>query len=172
MIARGDLTAATGFEVNRLNLVARGVKEEDIVMFRYVDYGVKLYGNAILASKKLIDENPKALAAFVRASNRAMIDTIADPAEAVKYVKQFDPLVDEARELQKLRLTLRAIDTDTARSSGLGAINKLALENQVEEVTTAFGLKTRPNPDLIFNSDYLPPRAERIPRSPPRPAGS
>ena len=172
MIARGDLTAATGFEVNRLNLVARGVKEEDIVMFRYVDYGVKLYGNAILASKKLIDENPKALAAFVRASNRAMIDTIADPAEAVKYVKQFDPLVDEARELQKLRLTLRAIDTDTARSSGLGAINKLALENQVEEVTTAFGLKARPNPDLIFNSDFLPPRQARIPTSPPRPAGS
>lgn len=172
MIARGDLTAATGFEVNRLNLVARGVKEEDIVMFRYVDYGVKLYGNAILASKKLIDENPKALAAFVRASNRAMIDTIADPAEAVKYVKQFDPLVDEARELQKLRLTLRAIDTDTARSSGLGAINKLVLENQVEEVTTAFGLKTRPNPDLIFNSDYLPPRQARTPTSPPRPAGS
>lgn len=172
MIARGDLTAATGFEVNRLNLVARGVKEEDIVMFRYVDHGVKLYGNAILASKRLIDENPKALAAFVRASNRALVDTIADPAEAVKYVKQFDPLVDEARELQKLRLTLRAIDTETARSNGLGAINKVALETQVDEVTAAFGLKAKPNPDLIFNSDFLPPRGERVPRSPPRAAGS
>lgn len=172
MIARGDLTAATGFEVNRLNLVARGVKEEDIVMFRYADHGVKLYGNAILASKRLIDENPKALAAFVRASNRALVDTIADPAEAVKYVKQFDPLVDEARELQKLRLTLRAIDTETARSGGLGAINKLALETQVDEVTAAFGLKTKPNADLIFNSDFLPPRGDRIPRAPARAAGS
>jgi NitT/TauT family transport system substrate-binding protein len=166
MVARGELTAATGFEVNRLNLVARGVKEEEIVMFRYADYGVKLYGNAILASKKLIDENPKALAAFVRASNRALVDTIADPAEAVKYVKQFDPLVEDARELQKLRLTLRAIDTATARSSGLGAINKVALETQVDDVTAAFGLKAKPNPDLIFNSDFLPPRQERIPRSP------
>jgi len=172
MIARGDLTAATGFEVNRLNLVARGVKEEDIVMFRYVDHGVKLYGNAILASKKLIDENPKALAAFVRASNRALVDTIADPAEAVKHVKQFDPLVDEARELQKLRLTLRAIDTETARSGGLGAINKVALETQVDEVTAAFGLKIKPNADLIFNSDFLPPRGDRIPRAPARAAGS
>jgi NitT/TauT family transport system substrate-binding protein len=166
MVARGELTAATGFEVNRLNLIARGVKEEEIVMFRYADYGVKLYGNAILASKKLIDENPKALAAFVRASNRALVDTIADPAEAVKYVKQFDPLVEDARELQKLRLTLRAIDTATARSSGLGAINKVALETQVDDVTAAFGLKAKPNPDLIFNSDFLPPRQERIPRSP------
>jgi NitT/TauT family transport system substrate-binding protein len=168
MVARGDLTAATGFEVNRLNLIARGVKEEEIVMFRYADYGVRLYGNAILASKKLIDENPKALAAFVRASNRALVDTIADPAEAVKYVKQFDPLVDDARELAKLRLTLRAIDTDTARAGGLGAINKVALETQVDDVTAAFGLKVKPNPDLIFNSDFLPPRGERIPKSPAR----
>jgi NitT/TauT family transport system substrate-binding protein len=163
MVARGELTAATGFEVNRLNLIARGVKEEDIVMFRYVDYGVKLYGNAILASKKLIDENPKALAAFVRASNRALIDTIANPAEAIKYNKQFDPLIEESRELQKLQLTLRSIDTPAARSGGLGAINKVALENQVDDVTAAFGLKTRPNADLIFNSDFLPPRQERVP---------
>lgn len=165
MVARGELTAATGFEVNRLNLIARGVKEEDIVMFRYVDYGVKLYGNAILASKKLIDENPKALAAFVRASNRALIDTIADPAEAIKYNKQFDPLIEESRELQKLKLTLRSIDTPAARSGGLGAINKVALENQVDDVTAAFGLKTRPNADLIFNSDFLPPRPERLPKA-------
>jgi ABC-type nitrate/sulfonate/bicarbonate transport system substrate-binding protein len=151
--------------VNRLNLIARGVREEDIVMFRYVDYGVKLYGNAILASKKLIDENPKALAAFVRASNRALVDTIADPAEAIKYNKQFDPLIDESRELTKLKLTLRSIDTPGARSGGLGAINKVALENQVDEVTAAFGLKTKPNADLIFNSDFLPPRQERLPKA-------
>ncbi len=88
------------------------------------------------------------------------------------YVKQFDPLADEARELQKLLLTLHAIDTATARSNGLRAINKVALETQVDDVTAAFGLKAKPNPDLIFNSDFLPPRAERIPRASPRPAGS
>lgn len=166
MVARGDLAAAAGFELNRLVLIARGVKEEDIVMFRYADYGVKLYGNAIMASKRLIDENPKALAAFVRASNRALVDTIADPAEAIKYNKQFDPLIEEGRELAKLKITLRSIDTPFARSSGLGAISKLELENQVDEVTAAFGLKAKPNADLIFNSDFLPPRQERIPRAP------
>ena len=167
MLARGELIAATGFEVNRLTLVARGVKEEEIVMFRYADYGVKLYGNSILASKRLIDENPKAVAAFVRASNRALVDTIANPEEAVKSVKQFDPLADEARELAKLKLTLRSIDTPFARSNGLGEIRKLELENQVEDVATTFNLQSRPNPDLIFNSEFLPPRAERLPRAQP-----
>jgi NitT/TauT family transport system substrate-binding protein len=165
LLARGEVAAAAGFELNRLTLVARGVKEEDIVMFRYADYGVKLYGNAIMASKKLIDENPRAVAAFVRASNRALIDTIANPEEAIKYNKQFDPLIEESRELAKLKITLRSIDTEFARSNGLGAISKLDLENQVDDVAAAFNLGSKPNPDLIFNSDFLPPRGERLPKA-------
>ena len=165
MLARGQLDAAAGFELNRLTLIARGVKEDDIVMFRMADYGVKLYGNAIMASVKLIEENPKVVAAFVRASNRALVETIADPAEAVRYNKEFDPLIDEKRELEKLKITLRSIDTEFARSRGLGVINKVDLENQVDEVTAAFRLKTKPNADLIFNSSFLPPLGERLPRA-------
>ena len=82
-------------------------------------------------------------------------------------MKQFDPLADEARELAKLKLTLRSIDTPFARSNGLGEIRKLELENQVEDVATTFNLQSRPNPDLIFNSEFLPPRAERLPRAQP-----
>lgn len=68
-------------------MIARGVKEEDIVAFRLADYGFNMYGNAIVTSSKLIAENPKAGAAFVRASNQALLDTIANPAEAIKYNK-------------------------------------------------------------------------------------
>lgn len=163
LLVRGEADAVTGFELNRLTLMARGVKEDEIVMFRYADSGLKLYGNAIIASARMVNEQPKQLAAFVRASNRALIDAIADPAEAIKANKQFDALIDEKLELEKLKITLRAIDTPFARSNGLGEINKLALENQVEDVVSAFGLKNRPNPDLIFNSSFLPPRGERIP---------
>jgi NitT/TauT family transport system substrate-binding protein len=167
LVVRGDADATTGFELNRLTLLARGVRDEDIVVFRYVDAGVKLYSNSILASAKLIDENPKALAAFVRATNRALKDTIAQPEEAIKHVKTFDPLIDEKVELQKLQIMLRSINTEFAHANGLGAINKLDLENQVEDVSAAFGLKTRPNADLIFNSSFLPPKSERIPPIPP-----
>lgn len=44
-----------------LTLLARGVKDEDIVVVRYADAGVKLYSNASLASTTLVNENPKAL---------------------------------------------------------------------------------------------------------------
>ncbi len=51
MLTRGDLDAITGFSFTSiLNLNARGVKDEDIVVLPYPQFGVKLYGNAIIAS--------------------------------------------------------------------------------------------------------------------------
>lgn len=84
MLARGEVDAVPGFELNKLTLMQRGVKEEDIVTFSYADAGLKLYGNMIIASNKLIAENPRVVAGVVRAINRALIETIANPEESVK----------------------------------------------------------------------------------------
>ncbi|MCB2000718.1 MAG: ABC transporter substrate-binding protein, partial [Rhodoferax sp.] len=68
MLARGDVDAITGFTfTSLLNLEARGVKAEDVVVLPYPEHGVKLYGNAIIASPKLIKENPAAVKAFLQA---------------------------------------------------------------------------------------------------------
>ena len=163
MLARGQADAATGYNLNRHTYGALGVKDEELVAFKFTDYKVKLYGSSILASTRFINENPKAVAAFVRATNRALIDTIANPAEAVKAVKAFDPVINERLELEKLKDILTTIDTPFSRANGLGAISKLDLENQVDAVSAAYGIKNKPNADLIFNSSFLPPRAERQP---------
>jgi len=57
MLARGELDAITGFTfTSQIGLIARGVKEEDITMFKYNDFGAELYGNAIIAHPKLLAE--------------------------------------------------------------------------------------------------------------------
>lgn len=165
LVARGQIDASAGFELHKLTMIARGIREEDIVTFVLADYGFKMYGNAILASEKLIKENPKAVAAFVRASNRALIDTIANPGEAIKYNKEFDGLIDEKLELEKLKITLHSIDTEFARLHGLGSIDKRDLESQIESISAVFNLKTTPNIDQIFNPMFLPPVGERMPRA-------
>ncbi|MBI2317180.1 MAG: ABC transporter substrate-binding protein [Betaproteobacteria bacterium] len=166
LLARGDVDAISGFELDKLTLMARGVKEEDIVTFSYADAGLKLYSNVLLASAKLIADHPKAVAAFVRATNRALIEAIANPEESVSYTKLFDPLTDPKTGLAKMKILLRVINTDFAHANGLGAIVKQDLEKQVAEVAVAFALKTRPNADQIFNASFLPPKPERVPRTP------
>jgi NitT/TauT family transport system substrate-binding protein len=163
MLARGEVDAITGFYfTSLLNLNARGVKDEDIVALKYPEHGVRLYSNTIIANQKFIDSNPQAIAAFLRALTKGIREVVADPDAAIQYVKQRDPLIDEALEKRRLRLAIdTVIATPNFKASGIGAVNKLRLEDTVAQVVSAFGLKTTPNTDLIFNSSFLPSSAER-----------
>lgn len=163
MLARGDVDAITGFTfTSLLNLNARGIKDEDVVMMRYGDHGAKIYGNAVIASQKFINENPKAIAGFLRALNKGVRDVVADPAGAVKYIKERDPLINEVLEARRIRMTIDdAMATPDFKSNGIGAINKLRFEETVAAVVSAFNLKVTPNTDNLFNSSFLPPRSER-----------
>jgi NitT/TauT family transport system substrate-binding protein len=82
MLARGEVDAITGFGfTSLLNLEARGVKLDEVMVLPYADHGVKLYGNVIVASPKLIRENPAAvkafLVAFAKGANEVMANTDA-----------------------------------------------------------------------------------------------
>jgi NitT/TauT family transport system substrate-binding protein len=163
MLARGEVDAITGFYfTSLLNLNARGVKDEEVVVLKYPDYGVDLYSNAVIANQKFIDGNPQAITGFLRALTRGIRDVVADPDGAIQYVKQRDPLIDEALERRRIKLAIdTVIATPAFKSSGIGAVNKLKLEETVAQVVSAFGLKTTPNTDTIFNSSFLPSPAER-----------
>ena len=161
VMVRGDVQLGSGFPTQLQIYNRLGVKTEDIVTIKYADYGVDLYGNAVLASSKFIAEHPQAIAAVLRAINRGLKDTIADPAAAVKFVKERNPLLSEADELEKLKLVMEFMDTANTRADGLGSIRKLRLDNQVDDIASAFGMKSKPSPDNIFNSSFLPTTAQR-----------
>jgi len=162
MLLNGDVEIISGFLSIPLDLMARGVKEEDIVTMSVADYGIHYYGNTLLVSQKLIDGNPKAVAGLVRAFNRALREMLADPATSVKYLKQREPLVDEAREVVRTRMVMPGMLTQNVRSAGLGAINPERLQKQIDQVVEAYGLTSKPTQDRLFNPEFLPPQAERM----------
>ena len=162
MLAKGELDAITGFTfTSQIGLIARGVKEEDITMFKYNDFGAELYGNAIIAHPKLLAEKPEAVKGFLRAINRAIKDVVAKPDASIAYVKERDALITEATELKRLKMAIEFIDTPIARKEGLGAINKLRFDNTIDRTVAAFGIKNPVSPDGIFNSSFLPASSER-----------
>jgi len=163
MLAQGRLDAITGFVATSvISLNEAGVKDEDIAFFNYKDYGVKVYGNAVLANERFIKENPKAVAGFLRAYNKGLMDSIANPEEAIRCLKQREPIIDEKVELKRLKSMMdNYVLTGNARANGIGAFDKLRLESQVDDVVAAFGLKLRPDTELLFDSSFLPPKSER-----------
>jgi NitT/TauT family transport system substrate-binding protein len=94
MLARGDVDGITGFYfTSLLNLEARGVKA-DIVALRYPAHGVKLYGNAIIASQELPEEEPGGVSKPSCAPSPGSPDVIADPKAASRSVKERDGIIN------------------------------------------------------------------------------
>jgi NitT/TauT family transport system substrate-binding protein len=162
MLARGDVDAITGFTfTSLLNLEARGVKAEDVVVLQYPDYGVKLYGNVIIATPKIIRENPAAVRAFLSAFAKGARDVIAKPEAAIEYVKQRDGIINSELETRRLKLAIdTVINSADARAEGFGQLNPGRLALMASQVSDAFGTKSRVNPDQIWNGSFLPTKAE------------
>ena len=132
------------------------------MLLNYKDYGVHIYGNAILVNPKFMQENPKAVAAFLRAYNQGLKDTLAGPDEAIDYVRQREPTINVAAELQRLKALVQFVATPGARANGLGGAEKTRLQRQAEDVAKAFGLDRIPEAEEIFTPAFLPPRSERM----------
>ncbi|MFM2034819.1 MAG: hypothetical protein RL459_84 [Pseudomonadota bacterium] len=161
MLARGDVDAITGFTfTSLLNLEARGVKVDDVVVLPYPQYGVKLYGNAIIASPKILKENPEAVKAFLAAFAKGMKDVVGNPAAAVGDVKARDGIINVDLETRRLKLAIdTAINSPNARAEGFGQVNGPRLSLMASQVSDAFNTKTRVNPDTVWNSSFLPAKA-------------
>ena len=162
MLARGDVDAITGFTfTSLLNLEARGVKAEDVVVIPYADNGVKLYGNVIIATPKLIKENPAAIKAFLQAFTKGAKEVIANPAAAINDVKARDGIINTALETRRLQLAIdTVINSPDARAEGFGQIKGPRLSLMASQVSDAFATKSRVNPDAVWNGSFLPTVAE------------
>jgi NitT/TauT family transport system substrate-binding protein len=137
------------------------VKAEDVTVLQYPDYGVKLYGNVIIATPKILKENPAAVKAFLQAFTKGAKDVITNPAAAIEYVKQRDGIINTELETRRLKLAIdTVINSADARAEGFGQLNPGRLSLMASQVSDAFNTKTRINPDAVWNASFLPSKAE------------
>ena len=161
MLVRGDVDAITGFSfTSLLNLEARGAKAGDVVMFPYALHGVKLYGNAIIASPKILKENPAAVRAFLKAFAKGTKEVLANPDAAIEHVKARDGIINVELEKRRLKMAIdQVIASPDARAEGFGQVKLPRLALMASQVGDAFATKTRVNADAVWTSAYLPSAA-------------
>jgi len=163
MLVRGDIDAITGFSfTSLLNIEARGVKAEDVVVMPYPSYGVKMYGNAIIVSEQFLAKNPEAVKAFLRAFTKGTKDVIADPKGAIATLKARDGIINEELELRRLKLALDAtVLTADAKAEGFGEVRAPRLSLMASQVSDAFATKERVNTLAVWKDGFLPSAADR-----------
>jgi NitT/TauT family transport system substrate-binding protein len=163
MLADGKVDAITGFSFSSyFNLLQKGIPEKDIKVLLMADYGLVLYGNAIMVNPDYAKANPKVVQGFVRATIKGVIDTVKDPNAAIKSVMKRNETADEKIELDRLKMSLRDnFVTPWVKTNGVGGVDPARLAKSIDQIAVTYEFKNRPKPEDIFTSEYLPPAAER-----------
>lgn len=165
MLAAGQIDAAVGYSFRvYVDLKDRGVPVDDIVLLQMANYGLRLYGSAIIVSSKLAAEKPEAVSAFLRASLRGMRDMIRNPAAAVDALLKRDEGIKKEVEVERVRMAIRDnLITPEVRANGFGAVDNARLDEAIGQLALTYAFKARPKPEAVFDSSFLPPLAERRP---------
>ena len=163
MLAAGQVDAVTGYSFSSyITLKDRGVQVDDIVVLLMADYGVDLYGNAIIVNPKFAAEKPEAVKGFLRAFLKGLKDTARSPASAVESVMKRNEDANKATELERLRMALKDnILTPEVKQNGLGGVDAARLDRAIDQLALTYAFRSRPKAGDVFDSSFLPPAADR-----------
>ena len=158
MLLKGDVDAILGFDSTMyFSLTRQGIKPADIKFLYYTDAGLDIYGNSIIASKKILEGNPKAVKGFVNATAKGWKDAIANPAAAIAALKKAAPLADEKLETEKLQWLIKnQIVTAESKADGLGGVRGARMDKAIDTLSKAFALPGKVTQADVFNAEFLP----------------
>ncbi len=173
IFAAGQVSAITGLSLaSFINLKERGVPLDDVTMMLMADYGVELYGSAIIVNQKFAAEHPDAVEGFLRAVVKGLKEAVRSPAAAIEPVLKRNDAARKDIELERLTMAIRDnIVTPEVKASGYGGIDPARMQKAIEQIGLAYKFKAPPpKPEDIFDGSYLPAAADRqfVPAGSPR----
>jgi NitT/TauT family transport system substrate-binding protein len=150
LLATGEQDIIVGYTANEpIQLRAQGIPVTEI---RVADY-VQLASNGILASEKIISEDPDLVRAFVGAFLKGLGDTIANPEEAFQLSETHIPnFADLDANVQKQVLE---ISIEQWRAERLGYSDPQAWEN-MQNVLLEMGLIEEMDLSKAFTNEFVP----------------
>lgn len=158
MLAAGEVDAVTGFSfTSSLSTIRLGVPADDIVVMLMADYGVDLYGNAIIVNTDWAEANPELVTGFLRAVAAGVRDAAADPAAGVAAIAARNPALDSELEVDRLNMALRDnILTDWVMEHGIGNIDADRFVSSLEQIAMTYTFTNQAEPSRYFTDAYLP----------------
>ena len=159
LFARGEYQAVPGQITDIAAMPQLGLQEADITIIRYSDFGVDIYGHAVITTPAYAAAHPDIIRASLKAIAAGLQTAIRDPARAVAAEKKRDPLTDVTIERARLDLSLaNSILSPRVHANGLSDVLPDRLQRTIDLVSEAFHIPPA-DPAQLYSAAYLPDRA-------------
>lgn len=157
VLGHADFAATTTNLLPVLRDAARQAGNE-LAEFRFVDYGLDLYGASIIANVKTIEQRSDALRGFVHATLESLQATARAPEPALEHFLRRSPQLKRDKALIDLK-TIIEVSVPRARSASdprqLGWVDEGKLRRTIEHVREAYDLRESIDPATLYTNAYV-----------------
>ena len=162
MLIRGQTEAITGHVTTiMMNLRGMNIPANNVNLMLYADFGVELYGHALITTPAFAQANPQAVTDFIRATVHGLNVMIRDRDAAFASVRKRDALLNEEVEKARIQMSLDAMFmSPNVVKNGLSNVDRPRLSRTLDQAADAFQIKAKQTIDEVYTERYLPPRAE------------
>jgi NitT/TauT family transport system substrate-binding protein len=162
MFAQGQVESIIAFADSLLNVRTLGLDPAEVVRLDYADWGLNFYGNAMIASRQIIESNPGAVKAAVDAVAKAWRDGIRNPNAVISALTKRNNLSNPTSDLERLEFIQKnQVISAFTRANGIGAVDTARLDLQLKMIAEAYQLPKVPARADIYDDRFVPELASR-----------
>ena len=164
LVMQGQADGTFGWATTAvMNMMAAGVKRQDIGYLAFSDYGVRLFSSGLQVRKDFADKHPDVVRGFVRATMKGIQDLVANPKVGIASVKKRDRLLDEKIELIRYNLIRDvALATPHVKANGVSTVDRKRFELAARQVAEAFNLGGMAKMEDTYTDRFLPAKSQRM----------
>jgi NitT/TauT family transport system substrate-binding protein len=158
LLATGKVDAMTNWSnsapVTEATLKAAG---KEMVLLPWADFGLEGYSLSMFASDKMIKERPEVVARFVKAYEKAIRYSLANPDAAARALQAAVPQLNVELATAECRTTVPLIQNEISAKYGLGTFEPGLLKKTWEWVAKAQGYPMdKVDPDKLVDRSFIP----------------
>lgn len=149
-LINGDIDISSGYIINEpQQAINAGFSVNTFLM---ADYGANLYGDTLIASQDLIDNDPELVQRFVRATLEGWQYAIENPKEAVDIVLKYT--TDRTKEHERYMI-LQSIPLIDTGKSPIGLMQAEEWQRNIDLLLNQGIIQNAIEPDTIFTNQFI-----------------
>ena len=152
-LLEGQIDAGECWRANSIPLFEKRAREANVEIGRieYGAFGLDIYGNGLVTSERLIDENPDVVEKFVRATYEGYAFVLENPEEATRIVLEHYPILDPEVTRQQID-ELSGLITGTET---LGWLEEDKIARTLKLVSEAYEIEASLSPLELYTTEFL-----------------